>query len=128
MGLTAHLPLTTPLTPPLLTKKKPPNHTLSNTELLTITPELTSTPKKPLTVKPSLDLTKLPFPTVESKPLLIPLITTTVMSLMSNTKVPQSTPNTNPNPTTLPPNPLMPPPTLKLFETSQNESKSVELV
>merc|ERR1739842_211562 len=56
------------------------------------------------------------------------LITTTVMSLMSNTKVPLSTPNTNPNPTTLPPNPLMPPPTLKLFETSQNESKSVELV
>merc|ERR1712061_770457 len=44
------LPHTMPL-PPLLITMKPQNHTLSNTESRMTTPELTSTPKKPLTVR-----------------------------------------------------------------------------
>merc|ERR1712226_1171050 len=117
-------PHTTPLPhtmppPPLLITMKPQNLMLSNTESRMTTPELTSTPKKPLTAKLSLDLTKLLFPMVVSKPLPIPLITTTAMSLMSNTKVSQST--QKPNLTTLPqpPNTTPPPNTpqsmLKLF-------------
>merc|ERR1712038_919210 len=65
-------PLITPLPhtmppPPLLITMKPQNHTLSNTESRMTTPELTSTPKKPLTAKLSLDLTKLLFPMAVSK-------------------------------------------------------------
>ena len=111
-------PPTTPLpptTPPLPTTppstRKNPNPTLSNTELPMTTLAPTSTPKKPPTARLSPDLTKLLFPMVVSKPSPTPLTTTTVTSLMSNTKVPPSTPSTNPSPlTTPPPNP---PTTLK---------------
>merc|ERR1712038_1594370 len=71
---------------PQLHTKRSQNHTLSNTVLPMTTPELTSTLKRPLTARPKLDLT--------------PLTTTTVSSLMSNTKVPQSTQNTSPSHTT----------------------------
>merc|ERR1712166_395244 len=77
------------------TPMKPPSLMLSNTELPMNTPELISVLQKLLMAKLSLDLTKLPFPMVVSKPSPTPLITTTVMSLMSNTKVSPSTPRPN---------------------------------
>merc|ERR1712086_494309 len=100
-----------PLMPPLLTTPllmanplmKHQNLMLSNTVFLMTTPEPNSTLKRPLTAKLSPDNTKLPFPMVVSKPSPTPLITTTVMSLMSNTKVSPSTPR--PNLTTPPPSP-----------------------
>merc|ERR1712161_179288 len=87
------------LMPPLLTtllltanpSMKHQNLMLSNTVLPMTTPEPNSTLKRLLMAKLSLDLTKLPFPMVASKPSPTPLITTTVMSLMSNTKVSPST-------------------------------------
>merc|ERR1712166_73001 len=89
------------------TPMKPPSLMLSNTELPMNTPELISVLQKLLMAKLSLDLTKLPFPMVVSKPSPTPLITTMVMLLMSNTKVPQSTPR--PSLTTLPlPQAIMP--------------------
>merc|ERR1739838_628802 len=113
------LPHTMPLLPttPLLTQPsmsmKHPNLMLSNTVLPMITPELNSVPKRPLTAKPFQDLTKLPFPMVVSKPSPTPLITTTDSSLMSHTKVPQSTlrpslTTQHPLPVTTPPPSLMP--------------------
>ena len=69
--------------------------------------------------KLSLDLTKLLFPMAVSKLWPTPPITTTVMSLMSNTKVSPSTPKPNLTTPPLPPNttplPNTPQPTLKLF-------------
>merc|ERR1712238_95644 len=83
------------------------NLMLSNTVLPMTTPEPNSVLKRLLMAKLSLDLTKLPFPMVVSKPSPTPLITTTVMLLMSNTKVSPSTPR--PSLTTLPPPPdIMP--------------------
>merc|ERR1711956_20530 len=95
------LPHTMPLLliTPLLTQHPSmtnhPNLMLSNTVFPMITPEPNSTLKRPLTAKPFLDLTKLLFPMVVSKPSPTPLITTTDMSLMSNTKVPPSTQRPN---------------------------------
>merc|ERR1712008_97121 len=103
------------LMPPLLTtlllmanpSMKHQNLMLSNTVFPMTTPEPNSTLNRPLTAKLSPDNTKLLFPMVVSKPSPTPLITTTVMSLMSNTKVSPSTPR--PNLTTLPPPPdIMP--------------------
>merc|ERR1712203_769133 len=71
---------------------KPPSLMLSNTVLLMTTPEPNSTLKRPLTAKLLLNHTQLLFPMVASKPSPTPLITTTVMSPMSNTKVSPSTP------------------------------------
>merc|ERR1712172_87427 len=106
--LPQHMPLlpTTLLLMPN-TPMRPPSLMLSNTVLLMTTLEPNSTLKRPLMAKPSLDLTKLPFPMVVSKPSPTPLITTTVMSLISNTKVPPST--LRPSLTTPPPSPdIMP--------------------
>merc|ERR1712172_423038 len=102
--LPQHMPLlpTTLLLMPN-TPMRPPSLMLSNTVLLMTTLEPNSTLKRPLMAKPSLDLTKLPFPMVVSKPSPTPLITTTVMSLISNTKVPPST--LRPSLTTPPPSP-----------------------
>merc|ERR1719367_2472594 len=88
-----------PLTMNLPTKRNP-NLMPSNTVLLMTTQAPNSVPKKPLTAKLSQDHTKLPFPTVVSKPLPILLIIITVMLLTSNTKEPPST--LRPNLTTLP--------------------------
>merc|ERR1739838_413343 len=85
------------------TPMKPPSLMLSNTVLLMTTLEPNSTLKRPLTAKLLLDHTQLLFPMVVSKPSPTPLITTTVMLLMSNTKVPPSTPR--PSLTTPPPSP-----------------------
>merc|ERR1711956_131716 len=90
--LTDPLPqLMPPLLTTLLLMANPPmkhqNLMLSNTVFPMTTPEPNSTLKRPLTAKLS--------PT--------PLITTTVMSLMSNTKVSPST--QRPNLTTPPPSP-----------------------
>merc|ERR1712008_310499 len=106
--LPQHMPplLTTPL---LMANPSMKHQNLmpSNTVLPMTTPELNSVLQKLLMAKLSLDLTKLPFPMVVSKPSPSPLITTTVMSLMSNTKVSPSTPR--PSLTTLPPPPdIMP--------------------
>merc|ERR1712008_351963 len=99
------------LMPPLLTtlllmanpSMKHQNPMLSNTVFPMTTPEPNSTLKRPLTAKLSPDNTKLLFPMVVSKPSPTPLITTTVMSLMSNTKVSPST--LRPNLTYLPQGP-----------------------
>merc|ERR1711997_1239979 len=109
---TMPLLLITPLLTQHLSMTNHPNLMLSNTVLPMITPEPNSTPKRPLTAKPFLDLTKLLFPMVVSKLSPTPLITTTDMSLMSNTKVPPSTPR--PNLTTPPPSPDI---TLKKYPT-----------
>merc|ERR1712020_504310 len=96
----------------LLPTTNPPNPMLSNTVLPMTTLEVNSAPKRPLTARPSPDPTKWLFPMAASKLLHILLITTTVISLMSNTKVPLSTPKPSlttllPHPlTTLPPSPL----------------------
>merc|ERR1712203_391423 len=82
---------------------KPPSLMLSNTVLPMTTPEPNSTLKRPLTAKLLLDHTQLLFPMVVSKLSPTLLITTTVMSLMSNTKVSPSTPR--PSLTTPPPSP-----------------------
>jgi len=66
--------------------KKNPNLMPSNTVLPMITQEPNSVPQKLLMAKLSPDLTQLPFPMVVSKLLPTPLITITVMLLMSNTK------------------------------------------
>merc|ERR1712238_378266 len=79
------------------------NLMLSNTVCPMTTPEPNSTLKRPLTAKLSPDNTKLLFPMVVSKLSPTPLITTTVMSLMSNTKVSPST--LRPNLTYLPQGP-----------------------
>merc|ERR1711997_196702 len=71
--------------------RRNPNHTMGNTVLLMITQELTSMLKKPLTARLSLDHTKSTFPMAVSKLSPTLLTTTTVSSLMSNTKVPQYT-------------------------------------
>merc|ERR1712203_544847 len=86
---------------------KPPSLMLSNTVLPMTTPEPNSMLKRPLTAKLLLDHTQLLFPMVASKPSPTPLITTTVISLMSNTKVSPST--LRPSLTTPPPSPdIMP--------------------
>merc|ERR1739842_39784 len=86
---------------------KPPSLMLSNTVLPMTTPEPNSTLKRLLTAKLLLDHTQLLFPMVASKPSPTPLITTTAISLMSNTKVSPSTPR--PSLTTPPPRPdIMP--------------------
>merc|ERR1712038_285219 len=94
-----------PLTMSLPTKRNP-NPMPSNTVLLMTTQAPNSVPKKPLMAKLSQDHTKLPFPTVVSKPLPILLIIITVMLLTSNTREPLSTlrPNltTQPSPLTSP--------------------------
>merc|ERR1719220_476139 len=100
------LPLLPPTSPHLLSTslhlltKRNPNLMPSNTGLLMTTQAPNSVPKKPLTAKLSQDHTKLPFPTVVSKPLPILLIIITVMLLTSNTKEPPST--LRPNLTTQP--------------------------
>merc|ERR1719336_656187 len=95
-----------PLTMSLPTKRNP-NPMPSNTVLLMTTQAPNSVPKKPLTAKLSQDHTKLPFPTVVSKPLPTLLTIITVMLLMSNTKEPPST--LRPNLTTQLPLPLTSP-------------------
>merc|ERR1712203_1213675 len=86
---------------------KPPSLMLSNTVLPMTTPEPNSMLKRPLTAMLLLDHTQLLFPMVASKPSPTPLITTTVISLMSNTKVSPST--LRPSLTTPPPSPdIMP--------------------
>merc|ERR1712203_801934 len=86
---------------------KPPSLMLSNTVLPMTTPEPNSMLKRPLMAKLLLDHTQLLFPMVASKPSPTPLITTTVISLISNTKVSPSTPR--PSLTAPPPSPdIMP--------------------
>merc|ERR1712051_906638 len=96
-------PLPTTLLLMANTPMKPPSLMLSNTVLPMTTPEPNSTLKRPLTAKLLLDHTQLLFPMVVSKLSPTPLITTTVMSLMSNTKVSPST--LRPSLTTPPPSP-----------------------
>merc|ERR1712021_56518 len=96
-----------------------PNLMMGNTVLPMITPEPNSTPKRPLTAKPLLDLTQLLFPMVVSKLSPTPLITTTDMLLMSHTKVSPST--LRPNLTTQHPLPLTtPPPSLMPVKNLQD--------
>merc|ERR1711935_632851 len=103
--LMEHQPHTMPQHPTMLppTTMSPQSLMLSNTVLPILTPVLNLMLKKLLMAKLSLDLTKLLFPMAVSKPSPTPLITTMVMSLMSNTKVSPST--LRPSLTTPPPSP-----------------------
>merc|ERR1712088_967463 len=76
---------------PQLQSTTNPLHLPSNTELLMITPRLTSTPKKPQMARSPADLTKSTFPMAVYKLSHTRLMTTPDSSPMSATKVSQST-------------------------------------
>merc|ERR1711934_525385 len=76
---------------PQLQSTTNPLHLPSNTELLMITPRLTSTPKKPQMARSPADLTKSTFPMAVYKLPHTRLMTTPDSSPMSATKVSQST-------------------------------------
>merc|ERR1711936_73454 len=118
--LTVQLPLTPPpqltlqlqhITNPLHTRRRnsPLNHSLTSTESLMTTARPTSRSPRPKTETVlSPDLSSSLFPTAESRPPHIPLITSTDSSLMWHTREPQSTHQSQRRDTETPPLTLLP--------------------
>merc|ERR1711902_249367 len=106
--LTLQLPLTT--NPPHTRRRNSPlSHSPTSTELLMTTARPTSRSPRPKTeTVSSPDLSRSLFPTAESRPPPTPLTTLTDSSLMSPTREPQSTHQSQRRDTDTPPPTLLP--------------------